>query len=163
VVKERRHIVCKYLRTSFGIDLVSAASVLIYLFGENYGLRFVRIIFYIKMWSLVGMDEVNLKCFTVPRIFITIYRFARMVGVLLVLVDWAACIFFAIDYHFCLQQGMYYQLNQLWLLSNQAISIPGVSLFDNFPWYIWLQYSFYWSVQTSATIGYGDLTSRNPE
>jgi hypothetical protein len=84
-----------------------------------------------------------------------------MIAFLWVLVTWAACIFFAIDFHFYLEQGLYYELGQLWLMSSQATQT--IELVTSFPWYVWYEYALYWSVQTSTTIGYGDLTSRNPE
>lgn len=83
-----------------------------------------------------------------------------MIIFLWILVTWAACLFFAIDYHFYQQQGLYYNLNQLWLMSSQATS--PIQIATAFPWYVWYEYALYWSVQTSTTIGYGDLTSRNP-
>jgi len=30
-------------------------------------------------------------------------------------------------------------------------------------WFFWYVYALYWSVQTAATTGYGDMTPRNPQ
>ena len=41
--------------------------------------------------------------------------------------------------------------------------MDNINLIESFTnWYIWYEYAVYWSIQTSATIGYGDITPRNP-
>lgn len=144
----------------FWLDIITNISAIIYFCGNNYSLRFFRVIFYLRVWSLFEKDSTNLHCLGMQKHFIVIYKFARMIIFLWILVTWAACLFFAIDYHFYQQQGLYYNLNQLWLMSSQATS--PIQIVTAFPWYVWYEYALYWSVQTSTTIGYGDLTSRNP-
>ena len=40
----------------------------------------------------------------------------------------------------------------------------GTNLLETYPkqWYIWLNYAMYWALQTVSTVGYGDITPRNP-
>ena len=59
-----------------------------------------------------------------------IYRLARMIVFVWFLNTWAACIFFAIDYNFYLQQGTYYQQGQLWLTNTAAVG--NLDLIQNF-------------------------------
>lgn len=38
-----------------------------------------------------------------------------------------------------------------------------MNLIEAYPyWYIWYEYAVYWSLQTSAGVGYGNMTPRNP-
>lgn len=74
--------------------------------------------------------------------------------------SWACCVFFSIDYYYYKQGGTYYQNQQLWL--NGSSVVNGMDLITTFPWYIWYEYALYWAFQTEATVGYGDLTPKNP-
>lgn len=31
-----------------------------------------------------------------------------------------------------------------------------------YDWYVWLNYAFYWTLQSISMVGYGDMTPRNP-
>ena len=90
----------------------------------------------------------------------SIYRLLRIVAFVFFFVNWCACIYFAIDYAFYQQKGYYYQTTQLWLNGSPATS--NLDLVQIFPWTAWYNYALYWAVQTSSTIGYGDMTPRNP-
>jgi hypothetical protein len=94
------------------------------------------------------------------RISYAFYRLLRVVIGLWFLATWIAGIFFAIDYSFYLEKGFYYQKNQLWLTNTSAVG--NLNLIINFSWYVWYEYALYWALQTSSTVGYGDLTPMNP-
>ncbi len=68
-----------------------------------------------------------------------------------------ACGFFAIDYY--LYNNNYNQL-YIWLTDSAALS--GCNMVTTYPWYIWYEYALYWALQTATTVGYGDLTPKNP-
>lgn len=75
-------------------------------------------------------------------------------------ITWVSSIYFYIDYYFYLEDGFYRKTYQLWLTNSNTVY--GMNLIESFPWYIWYEYAVYWSLQTSATVGYGDMTPRNP-
>lgn len=97
----------------------------------------------------------------ITRFWLIAYRFVRMIVLLWFLTSWAGCVFFAIDYYYYQEQGTYYNIGQLWLTNSQAAN--NLDIIAVFPWYTWYEYALYWSVQTSSTIGYGDLTAKNPQ
>jgi hypothetical protein len=75
---------------------------------------------------------------------------------------WVSSIYFAIDFKYYQQKGYYYQTGQLWLTNSN--SVGNIDVITNFNhWYVWYEYAVYWSMQTSSTCGYGDMTPRNPE
>ena len=71
-----------------------------------------------------------------------------------------ACVYFAIDFHFYQEKGFYYEGGYLWLTGSSTTDY--MDLITTFPWYIWYEYALYWIVQTVATVGYGNMTPRNP-
>ena len=93
-----------------------------------------------------------------------VYLMLRVVGIIIFIVNWSACIYFAIDFYFYNQKGYYYTTGQIWATQ----SIEGLNqnndydIFSQFPWYIWYNYAMYLAVQTSSGVGYGDITPRNP-
>ena len=89
-----------------------------------------------------------------------IYRLIRLIVILWFITTWIATIFFAIDYHYYLAKGYYYQKNQLWLTNTAAVG--NLEIIKVFSWYVWYEYALYWALQTSSTVGYGDLTPMNP-
>ena len=35
-------------------------------------------------------------------------------------------------------------------------------MIEEFPWYVWYEYALYWIFQSSTTVGYGNVTPKNP-
>lgn len=87
---------------------------------------------------------------------------------MLFILVWLSCIFFYIDYRFYVNGT--YPIEENWLtwtmcaFQNTATGQVGTDLLETYPdqWYIWLNYAMYWSLQTVSTVGYGDITPRNP-
>lgn len=53
----------------------------------------------------------------------------------------------------------------MWLtnsVSSQYADGSYIDLIKTYDWYVWLSYAMYWALQTVSTLGYGDLTPRNP-
>jgi hypothetical protein len=76
----------------------------------------------------------------------------------LFIVIWISTVYFAIDYYYYIQQGDYFQNNQLWLTD----TLGGVDFIQDIAWPYWLLYAAYWASEITATIGYGVGTPRNP-
>lgn len=98
---------------------------------------------------------------SVHRVRFGLYKLLRTIVVIWFITTWVSCIYFRIDYNYYLERGYYFETGQLWLTNSNAVD--NINLIECFPyWYVWYEYAVYWSFQTSATIGYGNMTPRNP-
>lgn len=88
---------------------------------------------------------------------------------ILYLIIWISAIFFYIDYSLYINNT--YPSEENWLTYssctfqiNSQGEENGTDLIQTYPgeWYTWLIYATYWSLQTISTVGYGDITPRNP-
>ena len=109
------------------------------------------------------IDKIELK----PYRYAT-YKLTRLITYMLFILVWLSSIFFYIDYRFYVNQT--YTGSQNWLTFTMcAFQVQdgisyGTDIIQQYPeqWYIWLNYAIYWSLQTVSTVGYGDITPRNP-
>lgn len=63
------------------------------------------------------------------------------------------------DYAFYRQQEQYYEYGMLWLTASEVTL--NMNLITTFVWPIWYEYAMYFSVQSIAGTGYGNITPRN--
>lgn len=75
-------------------------------------------------------------------------------------VSLGACIYFAIDYHYYLEQGFYFDNGLLWLTGSSTTDY--LNLVAEFQWQVWYEYAVYLLIQCIRGCGYGDMTGRNP-
>lgn len=95
------------------------------------------------------------------RVRLGIYKLLRIITILWFITTWVSSIYFSIDYGYYREKGFYYSTGQLWLTNSNGID--NLNMIDIYPyWYVWYEYAVFWSFQTSATIGYGSMTPRNP-
>jgi hypothetical protein len=87
----------------------------------------------------------------------------RLLIIILWIVIWLSGIYFYMDYQFYLNGD--YPHEYLWL-THSVCSTYGdgsyINLLTTYPWYVWLNYAAYWTLQTISGVGYGDMTPRNP-
>ena len=93
------------------------------------------------------------------------YKILKIVAILMVIIFWVAGIFLAIDYqYYIVESHQYYPVN-LWLTNTLALQYADlnfINLITTYNWPVWLNYAMYWALQTLSTLGYGDITPRNP-
>lgn len=58
-------------------------------------------------------------------------------------------------------EGFEYQNGFLWLTTSDIVQ--GMNILEIFSWQYWYAYSLYFSVNTTVSCGYGNLTARNPQ
>ncbi len=94
------------------------------------------------------------------------YRLVRLEAIIIFIVFWLSSIYFAIDYKFYREGtwvGSYNWLtHETCTMGYKNGQTFYVDLIQTYPWYIWLDYAAYWCLQTISTVGYGDMTPRNP-
>lgn len=161
LITRRRDIFSKYIKVRFWIDFISWVVLLLYIGGTDPKLIYLKIVFYLKFVTFVSVDQQVLEWFSIHPVRNALYRLARTILVMWFFTTWVSSIYFAIDYHYYREKGYYFQTGQLWLTNSNLIG--NVDMVKTFPWYVWYEYAVYWSLQTSATVGYGDITPRNPE
>ena len=154
--------ISKYVMADFLLNLVPWLSAFAYALSGSHQFVYFKSIFYMMGYCLYKVDLQIIAAFDRKRAVYSLaaYRLFRMVFILLFVVLWLSCVYFAIDYHFYREAGYYYQTGQLWLTNSNLVN--NMNLITHFPWYVWYEYAVYWSLQTSATVGYGDMTPRNP-
>lgn len=152
----------KYIVLNFWLDLISWLVLVIYVGAGQHKIIYLKILFYFKISTLKKVDSEIQFALSPNRGRFCLYKLFRIILILWFLTTWVSSIYFAIDYHYYEQKGYYYSTGQLWLTNSNAVN--NIDLIQTFPkWYIWFEYAVYWSLQTSATIGYGDMTPRNPQ
>lgn len=127
-----------------------------------YKLCYIRLLVYLRFPTLLDVDKSIIHNLTITKYLLSLYKLVRVIVTTWLLTTWAACIYFAIDYYYYQDVGNgYREQGQLWLVNSQVVD--GLDIITSFPnWYIWYLYALYWSIQTSATTGYGDITPQNP-
>lgn len=149
-----------YIKFQFWLDLVSSILLFIYLVSYNYYMIYVKVIFYVRLYDLMHIHNFLLTRLGLMRLRLAIYRLVVLIMMIMIVVTWVAGIYFIIDYSFYQQQNQYYP-NNLWLTYSQCTGF-GLDLIQTYQWWVWLDYAYYWALQTMSTLGYGDMTPRNP-
>lgn len=71
-----------------------------------------------------------------------------------------ACGYFYLDYYLYMNNPYYLSQGLLWLTNSSALPL---NMIQNYNWYVWYEYAMYWALQTATTVGYGDITPKNPQ
>jgi hypothetical protein len=149
------------------IDLIGVVILIIYYAAGLPQLIYLKIFFYLNLLTVLRLDNLILGYLELKLYALAFYKLLRLEVFILFIVFWLSSIFFAIDYHYY-QVGPYQGIYN-WLTSEPCTTAYpinggsfGIDLIQTSPWYVWLNYAAYWCLQTISTVGYGDMTPRNP-
>jgi hypothetical protein len=149
----------RYFTTIFPFDLVAFLGYLI--FVAFYQIIYIKLVFYLKVVSLLAMDQQVDNQICMHPIRYSIYRLFRLVAMILLVTNFTGCVFFVIDYQLYNEQGFYYENGLLWLTGSEATQ--NMDMIATWPWYVWYEYGLYFAVMSTSTCGYGNVTARNPQ
>lgn len=163
LITNRKLIFFHYFRYQFWIDTVTVISLTIYMSVNNYHFCYFKLAIYLRIYGMNQIDKAVQHGLFMYQYLLPFYRLIKMVILTWLITTWVACAFFVIDYNYYIDADCTYtQLGQLWLVTN-GLSPSGLNIIQSYPqWFIWYEYSLYWSLQTSATTGYGNITAQNP-
>lgn len=150
----------KYLKKEFIIDFIALLVYfidIIKLGTASYG----KLLFFLKIYTLIKLNKQIEFRLLFHKYSLAFYKFLKMVAFIFCLTNINACIYFAMDFYHYSLQNFYYENGYLWLSGSSTTDY--MDLIQTFDWYVWYIYALYWSVQTSATVGYGNMTPRNPQ
>lgn len=99
LVMDMRVIMTKYIRSGLLVDFIGFL-VYYYDFVFRGDAKYIKILFYIKVYTLVKIDPMVHSKAMYNQYANAFYRFIKRVGLILLLTNFEACVYFSIDYHY---------------------------------------------------------------
>jgi voltage-gated potassium channel Kch len=169
LISNRKEIMQNYAGIKCILDLFGLLTLLIYALSYNHQLVFLKLFFYVDISTIFEIDDIIIDKIELKTFRYATYKLIRLLTFMLFILVWLSAIYFFIDYRFYVNET--YNITENWLtwsmcafqVNSEGQSV-GTDIIQQYPgaWYIWLNYAIYWALQTISTVGYGDITPRNP-
>ncbi|CAD8107337.1 unnamed protein product [Paramecium sonneborni] len=142
VIENRYEIAKNYLRTSFLFDLF---VIIPYFISLRFDLEYLDLVIILKVFQITKFSRTLFDRLELTAIQIVIVDLVKLVYTILAAAHFSACIWFLV--------GSTGDPNEISWIKAQHIE-------DEY-WFNQYMHSFYWSIITMTTIGYGDITPQN--
>ena len=96
--------ISRYARFELILNMMGWICLIVYVSAGIYQLVYLKIGFYLMGFSLYKIDEeIEIKL-ELKRLTLAAYKLTKLIVILLFVVLWISCIYFAIDYHYYVLQ-----------------------------------------------------------
>ena len=103
LISSARFTISRYARFEMILNMMAWICLLIYVSAGLPQLVYLKLGFYLMSFSLYRIDdEIELKL-ELKRLRLAAYKLMKLIIILLFVVLWISCIYFAIDYHYYLR------------------------------------------------------------
>ncbi|CAK87067.1 unnamed protein product (macronuclear) [Paramecium tetraurelia] len=142
VIENRYQIAKNYLQSSFFFDIF---VVIPYFISLRFNLEYLDLVIILKVFQITKFSRTLFDRLELTAIQIVIVDIVKLVYTILAAAHFSACIWFLV--------GSTGNPNEVSWVKAQNI--------ENEDWFNQYLHSFYWSIITMTTIGYGDITPQN--
>lgn len=155
VVTNKSKIIHRYMHYEFYLDVISTIAIILQVsFHDRYSfLVWVPFLFYLKIHYIYQMNkfiEIKLQLMRKGK---AAYQIFRLIIEILFICHLFSCLFYGAG---CYEVDVR-KNSESWLLesslANNIYELPQSTQY---------LYAFYWAVTTMLTVGYGDVTAKNP-
>ncbi|CAD8086164.1 unnamed protein product [Paramecium primaurelia] len=142
VIENRYQIAKNYLQSSFFFDIF---VIIPYFISLRFDLQYLDLVIILKVFQITKFSRTLFDRLELTAIQIVIVDLVKLVYTILAAAHFSACVWFLV--------GSTGNPNEISWIKAQNI--------ENEYWFNQYLHSFYWSIITMTTIGYGDITPQN--